>query len=754
VTFAINTATGALTVKDNLDHETLPLVPLTVVVSDGGGLFDLVFINVIIQDINEPPTISDANLFVSELVPIGTIVGTAQASDPDDSSEPFGTLIYLKIPGTTHDSFTVDPDTGEIRTKTLLDHETAPLIGVTIGVFDGGGLSATANIFVSILDANEAPVADDAIFNVSENLPVGALVGTVSASDQDTTAPSNTLAYAITGGNVGSAFNIDPNTGELSTLTPLDFNATPIYNLAVTVTDGGGLTDIANVTVNVADAVVPSDISEIDGTNGFALTGFAPNGWVTIPGDMNGDGIDDFAISDPNAEVGGNTQAGSVYVVYGTIDAAPPEFDLPTLAASDGFRFDGSGSGDFTGFIMNGAGDINNDGFADLVISAQGAFNAENDSNGRVYVVFGGPQIPSVVSADDLNGVNGFRVINTPLESGWAFAVSSIGGINGDGIDDFGAGSITGSIDDNNSHNGKVYAVFGRDIPNGDPNFDPVLDLTSLDATTGMVLFGAPGDSTGFFINPTGDINGDTFGDFVITSASATFRGLYVVFGNLQTNVPLPSDLPSFDLTTLDGTNGFVINAPSANTMIGGNGGGDINGDGHADLAVASPNQEVNGLIGAGVTYAIFGTDSNFVWPASFDLASLDGTNGFRIVGDTANGDFGFPLDNRSDIDGDGLDDIVAAATVFPLIGSGDLPPPPLPPSFYYLIAGSNLPYPATIDLSTLDPAVGNRIGVANNMDFMSAAGDVNGDGLGDILLSAGNDTSAHVVFGGDFLSD
>lgn len=429
--FNFNTLTGELTVKDNLDHETLSLVPISFVVSDGGGLFDVVFINVIIQDINEPPTISDANLAVSESVPIGTIVGTAQASDPDDSSEPFGTLTYLKIPGPTHDSFEVDLNTGEIKTKTLLDHETAPLIIVTIGVFDGGGLSATANIFVSILDANEAPVADDAIFNVSENLPVGALVGTVSASDPDTTAPSNTLAYAITSGNVGSAFDIDPNTGELSSLTPLDLNATPIYNLAVTVTDGGGLSDIASVTVNVAEAVIPSDISEIDGANGFALTGFAPNGWVAIPGDMNGDGIDDFAIADPQAEVGGNTP-GSVYVVYGTIDAAPAELDLPTLAASEGFRFDGSGSGEFTGEIINGAGDINNDGFADLILSAQGAFNAENDSTGRVYVVFGGPQIPPVVSADDLNGVNGFRVINTPLESNWAFAVSSIGDINGD----------------------------------------------------------------------------------------------------------------------------------------------------------------------------------------------------------------------------------------------------------------------------------------------------------------------------------
>lgn len=262
-----------------------------------------------------------------------------------------------------------------------------------------------------------------------------------------------------------------------------------------------------------------------------------------------------------------------------------------------------------------------------------------------------------------------------------------------------------------------------------------------------MVLFGAPGDFTGFFISPTGDINGDSFGDFVITSASATFPGLYVVFGNLQTDVPLPSDLPSFDLTTLDGTNGFVINAPGDNTMIGGNAGGDVNGDGHADLTVAAPAQEVNGLARAGVTYAIFGTDSNFVWPANFDLASLDGTNGFRILGNTENGNFGFPLDNRSDIDGDGLDDIVAGATPLVL----PLPNDPPGPAFYYLIAGSNLPYPATIDLSALDPAVGNRIGVGNDMVVMSSAGDVNGDGLGDVLLSAGNDSLAHVVFGGDF---
>ena len=161
----------------------------------------------------------------------------------------------------------------------------------------------------------------------------------------------------------------------------------------------------------------------------------------------------------------------------------------------------------------------------------------------------------------------------------------------------------------------------------------------------------------------------------------------------------------------------------------------------------------VNGLTAAGAAYVIFGTDDTFSWPANFDLTSLDGANGFRILGAVENGNFGFPMDNRSDIDGDGLDDVVGGALPFLLPFPGG---PPLPPAFYYIVAGSNLGYPAEIDLA--DPSIGGKIEVPERTERMRAGGDVNGDGRGDFILGSpsattvnGDTGEAVVVYGGLF---
>lgn len=748
---------GVLTTAAPLDHETIPAHILTVQVTDKFGS-STGTVTVEVADVNEAPTVNDGSFAVSELTAIGTVVKTVLASDPDDSSKPFGTLTYLlAFPSSGPILFEIDPTTGELTTIADLDHETVPSVIVTVVVVDGDDLSDFANFTVTIEDANEAPVATDTTFDVSELLPVGAIVGTVPASDPDNSAPYNTLSYAITGGNVGSAFNIDSATGELSTLAALDFDVTPSYNLTVEVTDGGGLSNTASVTVNVSDAVVPTNVSEIDGTNGFALIRDGVGLPVAIVGDVNGDGIDDFAVSAPQNDVGGNLTAGSVYIVFGTSGVSPPEFDLEALAGDDGFRFDGTGSNDFTGeFMINGAGDINNDGFADILIPALNAFNEENNSVGRVYVVFGGPQFPAVVSAADLNGVNGFRVINDPADSSWAFGLSSAGDINGDGIDDFAIGAVNATIDGILPQTGKVYAIFGRDIPNSEPDFDPVFDLTNLDASTGVFFYGALGDGVGLVLTPTGDLNVDGFGDFIISAIDG--GRAYVVFGNLDLGSQDPVDPPvAFDLTTLDGTNGFIINGVFGELLGGGNGGGDINGDGHSDAVISAPGENrLTGETQVGAAYVIFG-GPGIDW-GSFDLTSLNGANGFKILGAAAFDALGYPLDNRSDIDGDGFDDIVAGARIAvvpPFPEPGEDPPPP-PPILYYLIAGSDQPYPALIDLINLDPSMGNMIQAPAHTESMGAGGDVNGDGVDDFILSSGrddlgNDTPAYVVFGGDF---
>jgi hypothetical protein len=133
-----------------------------------------------------------------------------------------------------------------------------------VTVTDSGGLTDTAAVTVNVTDVNEAPTAGDASFEVAEDSSSGTPVGTVSASDPDA---GDALSYAITGGDPDGAFSIDAATGEISVAdaSKLDFEATPVFSLAVTVTDASGLTDtrVIPISVEPADAPPVDDTSDI-----------------------------------------------------------------------------------------------------------------------------------------------------------------------------------------------------------------------------------------------------------------------------------------------------------------------------------------------------------------------------------------------------------------------------------------------------------------------------------------------------------
>ena len=250
--FAINATTGEITVADGsqLDFETSPVFNLTVTVTDAGGLTDEAAVTVNLTDVNEDPAASDATFALAENSADGAVVGSVSASDPDAGD----TLTYVITGGDPGGAFSIDAATGEITVNdsAQLDFETTPIFNLTVTVTDAGGLTDTAAVTVNLTNANEAPTATDATFSLAENSANGAVVGIVSASDPDA---GDTLSYAITGGNPGGAFAIDAATGQITVAnaTQLDFETTPVFNLAVTVTDAGSLTDTAAVTVNLTD---------------------------------------------------------------------------------------------------------------------------------------------------------------------------------------------------------------------------------------------------------------------------------------------------------------------------------------------------------------------------------------------------------------------------------------------------------------------------------------------------------------------
>ena len=157
--FAIDANSGAITVADGslLDHETASSHPITVRVTDSGGLtYDQNF-TINITDINEAPTaLALDNTAVAENATNGSAVGTVTGSDPDAGE----TLTYT-LTDTAGGRFAIDANTGQITVanSSLLDHEQAPSHPITVRVTDSGGATYDQNFTINITDINEAPTA-------------------------------------------------------------------------------------------------------------------------------------------------------------------------------------------------------------------------------------------------------------------------------------------------------------------------------------------------------------------------------------------------------------------------------------------------------------------------------------------------------------------------------------------------------------------------------------------------------------------
>ncbi|HUU91041.1 MAG TPA: cadherin domain-containing protein, partial [Phycisphaerae bacterium] len=257
--FAIDAGTGQITVTDNssLDFETTPQYVLTVRVTDSGGLWDEAAVTVNVGDVAEPPTVGAGQTFnVDEDAANGTSVGTVQATDPENNI-----ATYEITAGNGAGVFAIDAGTGQITVtdNTTLDFETTPQYVLTVRVTDSGGLWDEAGVTVNVSDVNETPTVNAQAFSVAENSALGTAVDVVVASDPDA---GDSLTYAITAGNTGSAFAINGTTGQVTVnnVAALDFETNPTFALTVEVTDTGALSDSATVTVNVTDVNEAPDV--------------------------------------------------------------------------------------------------------------------------------------------------------------------------------------------------------------------------------------------------------------------------------------------------------------------------------------------------------------------------------------------------------------------------------------------------------------------------------------------------------------
>ncbi|MEH2027120.1 MAG: hypothetical protein V7K62_26770, partial [Nostoc sp.] len=364
----------------------------------------------------------------------------------------------------------------------------------------------------------------------------------------------------------------------------------------------------------MANAVL--NLSDLNGSNGFVINGidaYDQSGHsVSSAGDINRDGFDDLIIGARYADPNGETNAGESYVVFGSNSAFDAQLNLSSLNGSNGFVINGIYAYDQSGYSVSSAGDINGDGFDDLIIGALPRYANGQDRAGSSYVVFGSNSgFDAQLNLSSLNGSNGFVINGIDAGDRSGGSVSSAGDINGDGFDDL----IIG-VPSAENYAGSSYVVFGSNS-----GFDAQLNLSSLNGSNGFVINGIDaGDRSGGSVSSAGDINGDGFDDLIIGVPSAeNYAGSsYVVFGS---NSGFDAQL---NLSSLNGSNGFVINGIDARDFSGGSvsSAGDINGDGFDDLIIGA-----NGVENyAGSSYVVFGSNSGF--DAQLNLSSLNGSNG------------------------------------------------------------------------------------------------------------------------------
>jgi hypothetical protein len=486
------------------------------------------------------------------------------------------------------------------------------------------------------------------------------------------------------------------------------------------------------------------DLGTIEGAKGFKLVSEGPFYSVNRAGDINGDGFDDILI----ANAGYNNGTGRVYVVFGGFEGINSTSDImnPTLLNDTyGFKMDGETPNAYFGYSASGAGDINGDSFADIII---GSPKVNYSDAGRVYVIFGGVDVGSngTINITSLNGSDGFVMIGE--ESNWTlqnsgFAVNGAGDMNGDGYDDIIIGGpwYKRRFD----QPGHGYVVFGGVAVGG----NGTLYLATLNGVNGFYL--AEGTTSadiisGIAVSSAGDLNHDGYGDIIYGEegcnypsgcAYVIFGGSYLANGTTQ-QIYLPDPPYGFQI---DSGIDFTPQAIGASVS----GLGDINGDGIDDVIIGAPDS--NRL--SGCSYVVFGAEGlNFI-NKRLTISDFNGKNGFVITGQ---GHTGTSVSGGGDVNGDGYNDM--------LIGA------PAEKSFvgrtYVVFGGPKVGNQGKINLASLHngyaltgPYEGDPSGECTEAsgEVVSILGDINGDAISDLAIGAPGIcrvvyTDTYVVFG------
>jgi hypothetical protein len=394
----------------------------------------------------------------------------------------------------------------------------------------------------------------------------------------------------------------------------------------------------------IADVIVGLDRNppEVDGTRYFfctpsnlGLTRDLPGVRSSFLGDINGDGF---------ADVASAGDGGVVNIFFGAPQGAFPATPSMTLQAPAG----DPGAGFYV--HVAGAGDMDDDGFDDVVITAPGAPGDPGSAAGRAWIFRGGETVATapvrtiIGSADDFLGVNARGLVGTDID--------------GDGFSDLLLGGPYNP--DGGFGQGKVIVVFGGE------------DLSATDTDT--LVGQADNDQYGDQVAVAGDVNGDGFGDFLVRArgfdAPSGYGRVYLYAGGPT------RDLSDLDVVTFDAV---TTGAGFGEAMSGV---GDVDGDGYDDFAIGDTTQDSVPQPGDGRVTLYSGGSS---------LGTLDST---EVQSTATNSYLGKSVGFGGDVNGDGYGDVVVLEPNHQsggiVVGAVRVYPGPSFPASMYLDDGSS----------------------------------------------------------------